>query len=392
MGSEQLGIPLSQLEVTNGIINDTLNKMKKVSYAQLTKGKKIERHLQNVPVVKDPGKFNLIGKPYMHQDARIKVTGEAKFTGDIKLPGMLYARIVRPPSHRAKLVSADTSEAEKIKGIQIVRDGDLIALLHEDRDKVDEAIVKVKTEYSFDEIKVDDKTIFDYLLKSPSKSTLVNKKGDINTGRQLSDTIIESEFHNGYVAHAPVEPHVAAAKMEGDKITVWASAQTPFLSQENIATELGLPLEKVRVIVPFVGGGFGGKGANPQAVEVAKIARKTGKPVMLAWARQEEFFYDTLRSAAVVKITSGIDKTGKITMWDFSVFFSEARGSETTYDVPHSRTIAYSQRENEPQVHIFTIGPWRAPGNNMNTYARELQISLMASKSGIDPLEFRLKT
>jgi nicotinate dehydrogenase subunit B len=391
MASEQLGVPISQLEVKNGIISYKLDKVKKVSYAQLTKGKKIERRLKDKPVLKDSGKFNIIGKPYMRQDARLKVTGEAKFTGDIILPGMLHARIVRPPSHGAKLISIDVSEAEKIKGIQVVRDGDFIALLHENRDKVDEAIVNVKAEYSFDEMKVDDKTIFDHFLKSASKGIVVDKKGDINTGRQLSDTIIESEFFNSYVAHAPIEPHVAAARLEGDKITVWASAQTPFLTQESIASELSLPLEKIRVIVPFVGGGFGGKGDNPQAVEAAKITRMTGKPVMLAWTRQEEFFYDTLRPAAVVKITSGIDKAGKITLWDFSVYYAGDRGSDTIYDVPNSRTTDYDQRENDPQVHPFTTGPWRAPGNNTNTYARELQIALMASKAGIDPLEFRLK-
>ncbi len=391
MGSEQLGVPVSQLEVTNGIISDTLNSNKKVSYAELTKGKKIERHMKDVPVQKKPDKFKIIGKPYMRHDALMKVTGEAKFAGDIKLPGMLHARIVRPPSHGAKLVSADVSEAEKIKGIQVVRDGDFIALLHEDRDKVDEAIVKVKAVYSFDEMKVNDKTIFDHFLKSASKGIVVDKKGDTDTGRKLSDTIIESEFYNSYVAHAPIEPHTAAASTDGDKITVWVSAQTPFLSQDSIASESGLPLEKVRIIVPFVGGGFGGKGDNPQAVEAAKITKMTKKPVMLAFTRQEEFFYDTLRSAAVVKIASGIDKSGKITLWDFSVYFAEDRGSDTIYDVPHSKTSVYEQGEKDPRVHVFTTGPWRAPGNNTNTYARELQITLLAAKAGIDPLEFRLK-
>ena len=294
LGSEHLGIPVSQLEVQNSIISDKSDKTKKVSYAQLTKGKKIERHLKDVPILKTPDKFNIIGKPYMRQDSLLKVTGEAKFAGDFKLPGMLHARIVRPPSHGAKLVSADVSEAEKIKGLQVVRDGNFIALLHEDRNMVDEAIVKVKAEYSFDEMKVNDKTVFNHFLKSASKGIVVDKKGDINTGRQLAYIITESEFYNSYVAHAPIEPHVAAANIEGDKITVWVSAQTPFLTQEAIAEELGLSLEKVRVIVPFVGGGFGGKGDNPQAVEAAKITKMTGKPVMLAWTRQEEFFYDTL--------------------------------------------------------------------------------------------------
>jgi nicotinate dehydrogenase subunit B len=391
MGSEQLAVPVSQLEVKNGIIRDKTDKNKKVSYAQLTKGKKIEKYLKEKPVQKDSTQFNIIGKPYMRQDSLLKVTGKALYTGDIKIPGMLYARILRPPSLGAKLASVDLSEAEKIKGIQVVRDKDFIALLYLDRDRVDEAIVKVKAEYTFDEMQVDDKTIYNHYLKSASKGTVVRKKGDIASGRQSAEKIVESDFYNSYVAHAPIEPHVAAAKMEGDKITVWVCNQTPFLSQEAIAKELGFPLEKVRVITPFVGGGFGGKGANPQAVEVARITKMTGKPVMLAWTRQEEFLYDTLRPAAVIKINSGFDKAGIITFWDYSVWCAGSRGSDIIYDIPNYITTSYDQNANDPKLHPFATGPWRAPGNNNNTYARELQMTLMASRAGMDPLEFRLK-
>lgn len=391
LGAEKLGVPVSQLEVTDGVISDKMEKKKKVTYAALTKGKKIERHLKEKPVLKDSTRFKIIGKPFMRQDARLKVTGQGKYAGDFLFPGMLHARILRPPSHGAKLISADMSEAEKIKGIKVARDGDFIAVLHEDRDKADEAVVKVKAEYSFNEMKVNDKTIFNHFLKSASKGMVVRKKGDIATGRQLSETIIESEFYNSYVAHATIEPHVAVARMEGDKITVWAATQTPFPAQDSVAAALDLPLEKVRVIVPFVGGGFGSKGAHEQVVEAARLTRMTGKPVMVAWTREEDFFYDTLRPAAVVKITSGIDKEGKITLWEYNVYYAGSRGSETIYDVPHVRTTDYDQRDGDPDVHPFATGPWRAPGNNTNTYARELQISLMASRAGIDPLEFQMK-
>lgn len=391
MGSEKLGVPVSMLEVKEGIISDKTDKKKKISYAELTKGKKIERFLKEKPVVKEASEFNIIGKDYFHQDAVQKVTGKAIYAGDLKMPGMMYARILRPPSHGAKLVSVDLSAAEKMNGIKVVRDGDFIALLHEERDRVDEAIVKVKAEYTFDEMPVNDKTIFYHFLNAARKGTVVRKNGDIETGRKISEKIIESTYLNSYVAHAPIEPHVAAARMEGDKMTVWASTQTPFPTQENIAKQLGLPLEKVRVITPFVGGGFGGKGANPQAVEAARIAKLSGKPVMLEWTRQEEFFYDTLRPAAVVKIVSGIDKSGMITLWDYNVYYAGSRGSDIIYDIPHYITNSYDQSGNEPPVHPFATGPWRAPGNNTNTYARELQITLMAARAGIDPLEFRLR-
>ncbi|TFG90976.1 MAG: hypothetical protein E4H16_00705 [Candidatus Atribacteria bacterium] len=391
LASEELKVPVPQLEVRAGIVNDKVDISKTVSYGQLAKGKRIEKHLSEKPKLKEASEFKIIGKPYSRVDARQKVTGEAKYSGDIKIPGMLFARIVRPPSYGARLVSADTSEAEKIEGIQVVRDNDLVALLHENRDKVDEAIVKVKAEFSPVEMDVNDKTVFDHYLKSATKADIINTKGDISAGEQISDIVVESLFYDGYVAHAPIEPHTAAAMIEGDKITVWASAQTPFLVRDAIMEKLEISADKVRVLVPFVGGGFGGKGDNPQAVEAARITKLTGKPVMVAWTREEEFFYDTLRPAAINKVRSGIDKEGKITFWDFSVYCAGDRGSDTIYDVPNQKTTAYDQGPDDPQVHPFAIGPWRAPANSNNTHAREMQICLMAAKTGMDPLEFRLK-
>jgi nicotinate dehydrogenase subunit B len=386
LGSDYLHVPLSQLEVKDGIIIDIKNNKNKVSYGELAKGKRIEKHLDGKPELKDYTKFKYVGTPFLHQDSRIKVTGEAKYSADIMLPGLLHARILRPPSHGAKLLTADVSEAEKIKGIKVVRDGDLIAVLSDDRDKVDQAIVKVNAGYSFNETEVDDKTIFERILKADSEANVIRSNGDLEAGRKISDIVTESEFHNSYVAHATIEPHAATAMIEGDKITVWVSTQQPFRAQETIAREMNVPLEKVRIIPPFLGGGFGGKSAHGQAVEAVKLAKITGKPVVVAWTRQEEFFYDTFRPAAVVKITSGVDKSGRIVLWDYHTYYAGARGADTIYDVPNAKTTNYSGGS----VHPFGTGAWRAPGNNTNTFARESQINIMASKAGIDQLDFRL--
>ena len=391
LASGQLGVPVSQLEVKDGIISDTKNPKNTVTYAQLTKGKKLEKYLDVKPSVEDYTKFTYVGKSYKHSDANLKVTGEAKYTGDLKLPGMVFARILRPPSHGAKLISVDFSGAEKIEGTKVVRDGDLIAVLHENRDKADEAIVKIKAEYSFSEMPVNNKTIFDWILKANSSANVVRTNGDLESGRQLSEKIFESEFHDPYLAHAPIETHTALAQIESDKLTVWAATQSPFGLQDGLVRELGFPREKVRVIAPFVGGGFGGKSAFQQGIEAGKLAKLTGKPVMVAWTSDEEFFYDNFHSAAVVKIKSGIDNSGLIKLWDYHVYYAGTRGSETIYDVPNAKTTSYSRNKNAPPVHPFSTGPWRAPNNNTNTFAREVQIDIMAAAAGIDPLEFRLK-
>ena len=391
LASAQLGVPVSQLEVRDGIITDSKNPNSKVSYAQLTKGKKIEKFLDVKPSVEDHTKFTYVGKPYKHSDSLLKVTGEAKYTGDLKIPGMVYARILRPPSHGAKLTSVDYSGAEKIAGTKVVRDGDFVAVINENHDRADEAIVKIKAEYSYNEMPVNDKTLFDWLLKAESEVSVVRTSGDLEAGRQLCDKIIESEFHDPYLAHGAIETHSALALIEGDKLTVWASTQSPFGLREEISGELGFPVEKVRVIAPFVGGGFGGKGEHRQGVEAAKVAKLTGKPVMLIWTRNEEFFYDTFHPAGVIKIKSGTDKSGLIKMWDYHIYHSGNRGSDTIYDVADAKTSRSGEKRNGPAVHPLATGAWRAPSNNTNTFARESQIDIMAAAAGIDPLEFRLK-
>jgi nicotinate dehydrogenase subunit B len=390
MASASMGIPVTQLEVKDGVIIDTKNSNNSVTYAALAKGKKLEKYLDVKPLPENYSGYTYVGRSYMHSDAYLKVTGRAKYTGDYKLPGMVYARILRPPSHFAKLTSVDISGAEKIKGVTVVRDGDFIAVISEDRDSVDEAVVKIKAEYSFDEMPVNDKSIWEWMLKAESRSGVARTQGDIETGKQLCEKIFKSEYRDPYLAHVSIETHSALAIIEGDKLTVRASTQSPFGLQDGISRELGFPREKVRVIAPFVGGGFGGKAAYQQGVEAARLAMLTGKPVMLVWTRDEEFFYDTFHTAGVVKINSGIDNSGKIQMWDYHVYFSGTRGSETIYDVPNAKTTSYSENAKSFRVQPFTTGPWRAPNNNSNTFARESQIDIMASAAGIDPLEFRL--
>lgn len=387
MAAEKLGADVTGLDVKDGVIFVRKSPSRKVSYVELTNGKKINHYLNDKPEFKDYSEFKLIGKPFHRQDAVEKVNGEAKFAADIRLPGMLYARVLRPPSHGATLTGADTAEAEKVEGIQVVKDRDFVATLHAVPEMADQAIQKVKATYSFDEKKVDEKTIFDYLLNSGAEGRENNSEGDLSKGKEISSELFESEYHDGYVAHSPMEPHAAIASVEGDKVTAWVGTQGPFQAQESLARELGFPLDNVRVITPFVGGGFGGKSPHRQAVEAARLSKITGKPVMVEWDRKEEFFYDTYRPAAVVKITSGIDKNGNITFWDYAQYFAGSRGSDTIYEAPNQRTTGYSARD----VHPFGTGAWRAPGNNTNTFARESQIDMMASKAGIDPIEFRLK-
>ncbi len=392
LAAETLQVAKDRLAVANGVVFDRNRPETKVTYAQLTQGKKVERHLEEKPGVKPVSELEIIGKGFLRRDSLEKVTGQAKYAGDMRLPGMLYAAIVRPPAHGAKRTQVDTTAVEAMEDVVVIKDGDLIAVLHEHPDGAKKALDQVKAEFDVPEAEVDDRSIFDHLLKVAPEARAVEEGGDLAAGEKDSSEIFEETYYDGYVSHAPIETHTAVANFEGDKVTVWASTQAPFLVKDAVVEALGMPPENVRVVTPFVGGGFGGKVQGRQAVEAARLAKLSGKPVQVAWSRAEEFFYDTFRPAAVVKVKSGADGDGRIHFWDYKVYFAGRRGSEHIYDVPNHSTLAYGEWGGAPPgAHPFAVGAWRAPACNTNAFARESQIDIMASKLGRDPVEFRLE-
>jgi nicotinate dehydrogenase subunit B len=392
LASEFLEVPKDKLSVSEGVITQTGNSQKKVTYGELTKGQKITKRLGGEAPLKKPSEFKVIGKPMKRTDSRDKVTGKAKYAGDIQLPGMMYARILRPPAHDSKLKSVDTSAAEKIDGVQVVKDGELIAVLHKYPDVAEKALKAVKSEFEIPPSDLNDTNIFQHLLKVAPSGDVDEEGGNLKEGETASSVTVDEAYYNSYVAHSPIEPHTAVAVMEGDKMKIWASTQSPFGLQSSASNTLGMPIEKVLVMTPFVGGGFGGKNYNQQGIEAARLAKLSGKPVQVAWSREEEMFYDPFRPAAIVKIKSGISKEGKLTLWDYNVYYAGSRGAAHFYDIPNHRTMVYGSGWRSAEgTHPFATGAWRAPANNTNTFARESQIDIMAEKAGVDPVEFRLK-
>ncbi len=387
LAAKVLNTTTDQLQVKEGVVSKRNDPSIKVSYATLSAGKRIEKMADGKAEPKSFNQHLISGKSIKRSDAVAKVKGSALFAGDYQMPGMLYAKILRPPSHGAKLITVDTSEAKKIAGIIVIEENDIVAVLHENTEVASLALRQIKVEYSFDEKAVSNESIFDYLLNSGAEARIVHEKGDPVIGRKNSLNVFESTFYNSYVAHSPIETHTALAYEENDRLIAVVSTQSPFGVQEMLARELKLPLEKVRVITPFVGGAFGGKAPARQALEASKLTRLCQRPVMVQWTREEEFFYDTFRPAAVVRIASGLDDQQRIRFWDFNEYYAGSRGSDTVYDVPDQCTMSHSARN----VHPLGTGAWRAPGNNTNTFARESHIDMMAHSIGMDPLEFRLK-
>ena len=392
MASEKLGVPVAGLEVKDGVVMARADASKRVSYGELTAGKRIERKAGGPATLEPVSAMTIVGTKVSRRDAIEKVTGKAKYAGDIVPDGALHARIVRPPAHGAVLTQADTAAAESVPGAKVVRAGDLVAILHAHRDEADKALKLVKATFGAPPSVLNDRTIFAHLEKTAPAGNTIASGGSIADGEKAATQIVEQTYLKGYVAHAPMETHSAVAQFTGGKLTVWASTQTPFPLKTQLARTVNLAPENVRVITPYVGGGFGGKSAGQQAVEAARLAMAAGVPVRVVWDRDEEFFYDTFDPAAVIKIKAGVDGAGRIVSWDYMVIGAGDRGAAHPYDIANHRTLVRGGwMGNSGDMHPFGIGAWRAPGANANVFGRESHIDMLAAKAGIDPLEFRLK-
>jgi nicotinate dehydrogenase subunit B len=386
MAAEKLNVKSERLVVKNGVVHDKMNALNKVSYAELVKGKQIDKHISDVPI-KSISEHTISGKPTMRMDAVPKVTGEAKFASDVSLKGMLHAKILLPPSHDAKLLSVDVSKAKSISGAIVVQEDGLIAALHEKPDMAANALALVTAKWDESNPKFDNSSVFDHLKKEADDGGVHVEKGNLQNGYAVAKQRVSSEFYNHYVAHSPMEPYAVLAHVEADKVTIWASTQAPFRVRATAAETLGMPEEKIRVITPFVGGGFGGKKSGQQISDVVKLSKITRRPVQIAWSRREEFFYDAYRPAAVVQMESGLNADGGITSWACDILFTGSRSSEPIYDIPNYRVKTRSARN----VHPFSTGAWRGPGSNTNVFAMESHTDMLALAAGMDPLSFRMK-
>jgi isoquinoline 1-oxidoreductase len=299
---------------------------------------------------------------------------------------MVYASIVRPAVFRSKKISVDASKLVDFEGAKLIEDGNLVAVIHPNSEIAYAAAQTVKVNWEAPKLKVDQDSIFNYLEDAIKESKIHQEGGNLATGKTLSTTLIEGDYLDGYKAHASIETHCATCYFEGDKLTIWASTQSPFGTRKHIAKALNMEVEKVHVKQILLGGGFGGKISDHQAVEAAKIAKISGKPVQLIWSRAEEFMLVGFRPAALMKVSSGVDAKGKLKLWNFDIYCAGTRGTALFYEVENNRTRMFDDKK----VHPFEVGAWRAPGNNSTTFARESHIDVIANKLGIDPLDFRL--
>ncbi len=382
--------------------------------------------------------FKWIGKPTVRYDGVARVTGQAQYADDLRLPGMLVGRILRSPHAHARIRSIDTSKAEALPGVKAVATGldtpVTYGILPVSEDEYALAVDKVR--FVGDEVAavaaVDDETavralslievdyevlpaIFDpydamvredVKIHEHTKVANIERQadlsfGDVEAGFAEADYIREDSFFKGAATHAPIEPHSALAHFRDGKLTVWTATQVPHYLQRYLAKVLGLPQDRVRVVKPILGGGFGGKG-EPVPLEFAAsiLARKSGRPVKITYTREEVFLTHRGRHPMHMKLKTGVKKDGRITALHFeSLLDGGAYGSYGIVTLYYSGQLltgpyvipAYSFKATRVNTNKPPCGAQRGHGAVQPRFAFEVHLDRIAADLGIDPLDMRLK-
>jgi CO/xanthine dehydrogenase Mo-binding subunit len=397
-----------------------------------------------------PSEMRAVGVSHPRVEVVGKLTGDALYTGDLVMPGMLWAKVKKSPHARAKILSIDTSTAERLPGVHAVLTGheldyriglyvvDKDILAKDDVRHFGEAVAAVAADSlevaaravelidvtyevlppvldPMEAIKPDaplvhpDLGSYSYVEAafSPQPGTNIAnvtrmRKGDLEAGFSEAEWVIEREYTNPSVQHVPLETHVAiVAWKAGDEVTIWTSAQSPFTVRSLFCSAMRLPLNQVRVIVPHVGGGFGGKAGIHLEPLLACLSRKAGgRPVKFQATREEEFSLLPCRSALTYRIKTGVRSDGKITAqqmsmyWDagayadYAVNVTRASGYSAAgpYEIPNAWVDAYTIYTNKPYGTAY-----RGFGHVEFFWGLERHMELVAQVIGMDPLEFRMK-
>jgi isoquinoline 1-oxidoreductase len=294
---------------------------------------------------------------------------------------MVFGKVLRPAGYNATLVSADTSAAEKIPGVQVVRDGDFVGVVADDVWTAEQALLKIDAKWQVP-AQISNAELFEALKKGAGD----DGASEIEAALAGAEVKLRQTYTVAYIAHAPLEPRAAVAEWVDGKLTVWTGTQRPFGVKDDLAKAFRLSAGQVRVIMPDMGSGHGGKHTGECAVEAARLAKAAGKPVKLVWTREEEFTWAYFRPAGVMEIRSGVKRDGTLVAWEHHNYNSGPSGVGTPYKVANPVT-KYHEWRDAP----LAQGSYRGLAATANHFARETHMDELAHEVGMDPLEFRLK-
>ncbi|MEK6572423.1 MAG: molybdopterin cofactor-binding domain-containing protein, partial [Bacteroidota bacterium] len=384
------------VEKTSCYANESMvihkSSVKKVPYGELVDAA-AKLPVPADPPLKDSKDFRIIGQRLPRLDTKEKVNGSATFGLDVKVPDMLYATIARSPVFGGKVARLDAAKANNVAGVRhVVQIDEGVAVVAnstwsaiQGREAL--SITWDEGQYAHQSSDTIWK-MFEESAKQPG--TVERSDGDAKTALITAAKKIEAVYMAPFVAHATMEPMNCVADVKSDRCEIWAPTQTAQLAQSEAAKILGLPLDKVRVNVTLMGGGFGRRLQADYVVEAVKVSKAVGAPVKVVWTREDDMQHDHYRPATYNVLSAGLDKDGWPVAWTHCIVGPSSRGS-----VVGGSTPPYSI----PNVHIdfhiketgVPIGAWRSVGASQNGFVIESFIDELALAAGKDPFEFRLR-
>jgi nicotinate dehydrogenase subunit B len=395
---------------------------RRLTYGELVADGMLHIQAQPTSPLKDPASFTVMGQPIQRVDIPAKVTGGQAYVQDMRLPGMVHARVVRPPSYGAQLTACETASVEKMPGVvKVVRDGNFLAVVADKEFGAVKAMKALAAAATWQETarlpSQDD--ISDALLGLQSQDSVILEQGDTAAAGQ---TTLEATYTRPYQSHGSIGPSCAVAQLTGDQMTVWTHTQGVYPDRQAIAEMLRVPLDKVRCIHVEGSGCYGHNGADDVAADAALIARAMpGTPVRVQWMREQEQSWEPFGPAMVTKLKASIGAGGKIADWNFAVWSNThsmrpggagsllaAQHMAQPFEVPAPKPLPLPEGggdrnaipiytlPNAKVVHHFIpemplrISAMRSLGAYHNVFSIESFMDELASAAGADPVEFRL--
>ncbi|HEX6032009.1 MAG TPA: molybdopterin cofactor-binding domain-containing protein [Tepidiformaceae bacterium] len=393
LAATHLDLPPDQLVCRGGFVTSVSDPSHHVAFGDLVSKRPVAREIPDDVQVTQPDAFHVMGHPSVRTDSVERVTGAAVYSQDVLRPGMLFARVARPPSYGADLLTVDDAVARRMPGVvDVIRDGDLVAVVAETDQQADAAFDLLQTQWDERTDHISQWDLPAALAAEPHDPVTTQEAGDVERGLAAAEHQLEATYYIPYVPTVAMEPRAAVAEWSGDRLTVWAGTQRPFGIRGELSQHFQIPEDRIRVIAPEIGGGFGSKSIYRPALEAARLAKLAGRPVRVAYTRGEEMAWSTFRPAALITIRSGFDSSGRITAWDFHATHTTTdrpmigqRGSETPYSSADTRVVVAAGPA------PLRPGSYRSLGCAVNHFARESHVDEIAAALGVDPVELRLQ-
>ena len=419
--ARRLDLPADNFRTENGAVISPNGQ--RLGYGDLVAADMLHVQAQAKSKLKDPSTFKVMGQPVPRVDIPAKVTGGAAYVQDMRLPGMVHARVVRPPSYGAQLTDCDTSAVEKLPGVvKVVRDGNFLAVVAKKEFQAIKAMNALTAVAKWRETpnlpKQDD--LLHVLTSLPSQdSTIFQQSDPLVVGQKT----IEATYTRPYQAHGSIGPSCAVAQSVNDAMTVWTHTQGVYPDRQGIAQMLRVPPASVRCIHVEGSGCYGHNGADDAAADAALIARKLpGLPVRVQWTREQEHAWEPFGPAMVTKLKASLDGNGAISDWNFEVWSNThsmrpggagsmlaAQHMAQPFAVPAPKPLPLPEGGGDrnaipiykfPNAHVVhhfipampvRISAMRALGAYHNVFSIESFMDELAVAAGADPVEFRLK-